>query len=120
MRYLGPDGRSKRPLSQIKAVAAALACFSLCGAASLAVPAPAGQPELLGVWRTIFARPVITPETIPAPPGNPMTPAKIELGRRLFHDVRLSGNADRSCATCHRPGLAYSDGAPLGPGRNGR
>lgn len=43
-------------------------------------------------------------------PANPATPVKIELGRRLFQDTRLSGNASVSCATCHRPDKAYTDG----------
>jgi cytochrome c peroxidase len=44
------------------------------------------------------------------PPDNPMTPAKIELGRRLFHDPGLSGDGTISCASCHHPELAYTDG----------
>jgi cytochrome c peroxidase len=44
------------------------------------------------------------------PADNPMTPDKIELGRQLFHDTRLSGDGSVSCASCHRPELAYSDG----------
>ena len=39
----------------------------------------------------------------PVPPDNPMTPAKIELGKLLFFDTRLSGDASVSCATCHEP-----------------
>ena len=44
------------------------------------------------------------------PPDNPMTTAKVELGRRLFHDPRLSGPGTLACAGCHRPELAYTDG----------
>ena len=44
------------------------------------------------------------------PPDNPMTPEKVELGRQLFHDPRLSGDGTVSCASCHRPELAYTDG----------
>ncbi len=45
-----------------------------------------------------------------------MSAAKVELGRRLFYDRRLSANGEMSCATCHRPELAFSDGRarPLG------
>lgn len=39
-----------------------------------------------------------------------MSAAKVELGRRLFYDRRLSANGAMSCATCHRPELAFSDG----------
>src|SRR5690606_5821642 len=38
------------------------------------------------------------------------TAAKVELGRHLFHDPRLSVGGDTSCATCHRPELAFTDG----------
>jgi cytochrome c peroxidase len=37
----------------------------------------------------------------PVPAGNPMNPAKVELGRRLFYDIRLSGPGYMACATCH-------------------
>jgi cytochrome c peroxidase len=41
------------------------------------------------------------------------TPEKIQLGRQLFFDKRLSSNNDRSCANCHQPGKkAFSDGLP--------
>lgn len=38
--------------------------------------------------------------------------ARIDLGRQLFYDPLLSGNSSRSCATCHKPELAFSDGLP--------
>lgn len=49
-------------------------------------------------------------------PTNPITPAKVELGRMLYHDARLSKNQDVSCNTCHGldtfgvDGLAVSKG----------
>ncbi len=39
--------------------------------------------------------------------------AKVELGRALFFDKMLSGNRNISCATCHHPRHATSDGLPL-------
>ena len=50
------------------------------------------------------------------PDDNPLTQEAFELGRRLFYDVRMSGNNTMSCATCHRQELAFSDGmtAPIG------
>ena len=43
------------------------------------------------------------------------------LGRQLFFDARLSANGAVSCASCHRPELAFTDGLPIavgiGPGR---
>jgi cytochrome c peroxidase len=41
---------------------------------------------------------------------NPMTRQGIELGRMLFYDKRLSANNKVSCASCHEPQLAFSDG----------
>ena len=46
----------------------------------------------------------------PSPPDNPLTADKIALGARLFADARLSGKGDRSCASCHRPERAFTDG----------
>lgn len=44
------------------------------------------------------------------PADNPMTAAKIELGRKLFFDARLSLDGTVSCATCHNPSLGFADG----------
>ncbi|MEO5948733.1 MAG: cytochrome c peroxidase, partial [Chitinophagaceae bacterium] len=41
-----------------------------------------------------------------------MTPERIELGRKLFFDPILSGNKKRSCASCHFPEKAFTDGLP--------
>lgn len=46
----------------------------------------------------------------PSTPDNPMTQQGVELGRRLFYDKRLSGNNQISCASCHEPAQAFSDG----------
>jgi cytochrome c peroxidase len=39
-----------------------------------------------------------------------ITPARVELGRRLFYDTLLSGSSTRSCASCHQPEKAFADG----------
>ncbi|MEE8585787.1 MAG: MbnH family di-heme enzyme [Acidobacteriota bacterium] len=56
----------------------------------------------------------------PVPPANPVRPEKVELGRRLFYDRRLSGNQSYSCASCHRPELAFSDGLAQAIGSTGQ
>jgi len=43
------------------------------------------------------------------PDDNPMSNEKVELGRRLFYDTRLSGNQTQSCASCHVQKLAFTD-----------
>lgn len=51
--------------------------------------------------------------TIPIPEQNPQTPEKVELGKRLFFDRRLSGDGTMSCSTCHEPEKAFTDGLEL-------
>ena len=53
------------------------------------------------------------------PDDNPMTVAKIELGRWLFYDTRLSGNKTMSCASCHIQALAFTDGKTRSVGSTG-
>jgi len=53
------------------------------------------------------------------PPSNPPTEAKIELGRRLFGDPRLSANQSQSCASCHQQNLAFTDARPTSVGSTG-
>jgi cytochrome c peroxidase len=48
-----------------------------------------------------------------------MTAAKVELGRRLFYDKRMSVNGAESCATCHKQELAFTDGLPVSAGATG-
>lgn len=50
---------------------------------------------------------------------NPLTQAKVTLGRRLFYDKRLSGNQTQACASCHLQRLAFSDGLKQPTGSTG-
>jgi len=50
------------------------------------------------------------------PDNNPMTTAKVELGRHIFYDTRLSGNETFSCESCHFQELAFTDGVTLAIG----
>lgn len=56
----------------------------------------------------------------PVPDDNLLTDARIALGKRLFFDPRLSGDGMVSCATCHKPGLAFADTVAISPGVHGR
>ncbi len=49
------------------------------------------------------------PSVPPIPGNNTMTPTKIELGKMLFFDPRLSSSGVISCATCHNPSFAFTD-----------
>lgn len=62
------------------------------------------------------------PEGIPAPivpANNPMSAAKVELGRHLFFDERLSGNGTQSCGSCHDQARAFTDGRAVSIGSTG-
>jgi cytochrome c peroxidase len=53
------------------------------------------------------------PDWIPPPAepaDNPITPVKVELGRHLFYDKRLSANRTAACASCHEQSRAFTDG----------
>lgn len=59
-----------------------------------------------------FPRPYI-------PADNPVSAAKVELGRHLFYDRRLSVNGRQSCGDCHRQELAFTDGRAQAMGTTG-
>lgn len=53
------------------------------------------------------------------PGGNPMTDAKVELGRHLFYDKRLSINEKTSCGTCHLQSRAFTEDRATSVGTTG-
>lgn len=70
---------------------------------------------------------VAVPAGIPAdlfelliPPDNPLSEEKIALGERLYFDQRLSLDNTVSCATCHDPNLAFTDGKKTSEGIRGQ
>ena len=85
--------------------------LSACGSKSDEQPAPAPftftTPDHFGNSFTI-------------PDDNPMTEAGIDLGRHLFFDKRLSRGNQVSCATCHQPSKAFTDGLAVSVGVDGR
>jgi cytochrome c peroxidase len=102
--------------------ATALALLVWAGAAALTLTwmsaQGAAEKTVVGArydWRLPEAFP--TPRT---PADNPMTPAKVEVGRRLFYDVRLSGNQTQSCGSCHQQALAFTDGRAQSVGSTGQ
>lgn len=72
--------------------------FTLTLAAATALAGAAGADTLRDAALEVF-RPL--PSTVPAVPGNPATAEKIELGKALFFDPRLSASGVFSCASCH-------------------
>jgi cytochrome c peroxidase len=66
------------------------------------IPAPLGLPP------------------VPIPADNPPTEDTIALGRRLYYDTALSVDSTVSCATCHMPGMGFSDGKRVSNGVGGK
>src|SRR4030088_383747 len=54
------------------------------------------------------------------PADNPYSPEKAEPGRLLYFDPRLSADGAVSCATCHAPKFALTDGAGVSTGIKGQ
>ena len=54
------------------------------------------------------------------PDDNPMSDKKVELGRHLFYDKRLSADQTMSCATCHHQDKAFTDGRRFAKGISGQ
>lgn len=76
-----------------------IVCVGL--AAGAVARLPAREPY---AWRL--------PAGFPAPAvpaDNPMSDEKVELGRHLFYDTRLSANGTQSCASCHQQARAFTD-----------
>jgi cytochrome c peroxidase len=88
--------------------------FALCACARRDDPPPDAAPVEPFAWRLPPGLP--TPQV---PQDNPMSTPKIELGRRLFYDTRLSGNQTFSCASCHQQARAFTDGRAQAVGSTG-
>ena len=56
---------------------------------------------------------------MPVPEDQPLTEDRVELGKLLFFDPRLSGDGSISCADCHDPKLGWGDGGDLSRGYPG-
>jgi cytochrome c peroxidase len=92
-----------------------VSCISICLLA-VSLFLVSGMSKVKAADREVFIEvPLGLPELI-APEDNPMTLAKIELGKMLYFDPRLSMDHDLSCATCHDPNLGYSNAAPFAVG----
>ncbi|MCH7533937.1 MAG: cytochrome-c peroxidase [Gemmatimonadetes bacterium] len=53
---------------------------------------------------------------LPVPADNPLTPAKVALGERLFFDPLLSADEKVSCSSCHKPQHVFSDTVAVSAG----
>lgn len=92
-----------------------VAFLAVLGADFASSQTPAHPPDSEYHWELPkgFPRPKV-------PADNPMTTAKVRLGRYLFYDTRMSVNGTESCATCHRQELAFTDGKAQSVGATGQ
>jgi cytochrome c peroxidase len=72
-----------------------------------------GSISVAAAWETL-------PTEAPAPEDNPTTAEKVELGKMLYHDPRLSSTGTVSCASCHNTMLGGEDNRPNSMGVNGQ
>ncbi|MCU0617322.1 MAG: di-heme enzyme [Gemmatimonadaceae bacterium] len=100
-------------MSLVRTLPSALLLLPLlgCGGDELFSPA-AGRSSFDWQLPPGFPTPVV-------PADNPMSAAKVDLGRHLFYDRRLSGNGTQSCASCHLQSRAFTDGRVVGIGSTG-
>ena len=57
---------------------------------------------------------------VPVPDDNPMTPDKVELGKMLYFDKRVSKDGTVACATCHDPKRGWAEDQPVSTGIAGQ
>ena len=74
-----------------------------------------GSP-VMPVGKPIAIKAPLGLPAVPIPADNPPTAETIALGRRLYYDPGLSVDGTVSCATCHSPGLGFTDGKPVSNG----
>jgi len=91
----------------------------VASAAALVIASSAGLAYAVSMKQYDWGLPDWVPLPV-VPPDNPITKEKVELGRYLFYDRRLSADNTMSCATCHQQDKAFTDGKPLSKGITGQ
>lgn len=109
---------AKTKLEELSGVAISILLALLVLCAVITYAQDATDPD--GLVRPIRGIPTLAslPE-VSVPADNPLTEAKAALGRLLFFDARLSGDASTSCANCHDPEFGWGDGSDISRGYPG-
>ena len=97
-------------------LAACLLINSSLTSASLSDYAPHGTVTLDGITVPDIGP---MPTQVPTPPTNLSYSEKVELGKQLYFDTRLSKNNTVSCAFCHNPGTGFADARQVSIGAFG-
>jgi len=104
------NNSARIPLHLILNICVLLAAFSLAPSGSSA----AGDQDLISRAGQIFGQ---LPQSMPSD-QNPITPAKVKLGKILFYELRISIDGTVSCAKCHPFSLYAEDGLRRAKGNN--
>lgn len=102
---------TSRPARHLAITATAIA-LALGGAAAAQDAAP-DMGEYIDMFEPLPAMP-------PIPSGTTMSAERIDLGRMLFFEPRISASGVISCATCHNPALGWTDRIPRATGHDGQ
>lgn len=83
---------------------------------TLGMPAQAEESPYVAKAGHASLKEWLLPKEAPYPADNKPNAARIDLGKKLYFDPRLSGDGNMSCATCHNPSLGWSDGLSTAKG----
>jgi cytochrome c peroxidase len=134
-RFLGSEPIRARPVSRLEGIVRQIkrrpTTAALLG--SLFVVASLLACSLVWLWRSEAARgqtalkskpyELKIPRGLPSvsiPGDNPLTEARVELGKQLFFDKRLSADNSVACASCHDPAKGWSNGKAVTLGVGGQ
>lgn len=90
-----------KSIRKTTAAGIALAVSMICGSAL-------AEMTVVSTGKGVVNPPLAPLPKMPVPPDNKITPEKVELGKFLFFDPRLGGDASISCASCHDPAQGWA------------
>jgi cytochrome c peroxidase len=105
----------------VKNTAASFRVQKITALTDAEIAAAAAKPLYLPKKFTPYAFQMSATFPVPdLPRDNPLTVERVELGKKLFFDKRVSINDEQSCADCHSPDKAFTDGRRTSRGTEGR
>jgi cytochrome c peroxidase len=102
-----------------------IGCLAVGLCATLGIWTIPSQAQLLTASGTVTVDGITVPDVgplptaVPVPPGNLNYAAKVELGKQLYFDGRLSKNNQVPCAACHLPATGFADARQVSIGVGG-
>ena len=103
-----------------KAIAAAIVALTTVAVGLAPTVTAADKPMVKKASTAKQAIPPLGPlPPAPIPTDNPMSPEKVELGKLLFWDSRMGGDASSPCVVCHDPKMGWGDGGEISRGYPG-